>query len=87
MISLCCLFVNQAPVSVAWVSYLNVAILVGTLSLALFNASKDEVARNMAYAYAVISVGTLVSASRLYRFVGSRIQSVNIDLWLRNLSA
>ena len=44
----------------AWVSYLNVAVLVGTLSLALFNASKDEVAKNMAYAYAVISVGTLV---------------------------
>ena len=66
---------NKAPISVAWVSYLNVAILVGTLSLALFNASKDEVARNMAYAYAVISVGTLVSASCLYRFVGSSIQS------------
>ncbi len=45
----------------AWVSYLNVSVLVGTLSLALFNASKDQVAKNMAYAYAVISVGTLVS--------------------------
>ena len=44
----------------AWVSYLNVSILVGTLSLALFNASKDQVAKNMAYAYAAISVGTLV---------------------------
>lgn len=41
---------------------MNVAILMGTLSLALFNASKDEVARNFAYIYALISVGILVSS-------------------------
>ncbi|KAJ3518709.1 hypothetical protein NM688_g9400 [Phlebia brevispora] len=45
-----------------WVSYLNIAVLIGTLSLALFNASKDQVARNFAYAYAIISVGVLVCA-------------------------
>jgi hypothetical protein len=37
------------------------AILVGTLAVALFNASKDDVARYFAYFYAVISVGVLVS--------------------------
>jgi len=36
-------------------------VLLGTLALALFNASKDEVARNFAYAYALISIGVLVS--------------------------
>lgn len=48
----------------AWVSYLNIAVLIGTLSLALFNASKDEIARNFAYTYAAISVGVLVSCAR-----------------------
>jgi hypothetical protein len=32
----------------------------GTLSIALFNASKDQIARNFAYVYAVASVGVLV---------------------------
>ncbi|KAI0342739.1 hypothetical protein BDW22DRAFT_1484311 [Trametopsis cervina] len=50
-----------------WVSYLNVSILVGTLSLALFNASKDQVAKNMAYAYAIISVGTLIYGYAVYQ--------------------
>jgi hypothetical protein len=47
--------------SLAWISYLNVALLIGTLAIALFNASKDEVARNFAFIYAIISVGVLVS--------------------------
>jgi hypothetical protein len=51
------LLINTAA---AWIAYLNVAILLGTFSLALFNASRDQVARNFAYAYAVISVGILV---------------------------
>ncbi|GJE85575.1 VTC1 family protein [Phanerochaete sordida] len=50
-----------------WVSYLNIAILVGTLSLALFNASKDQIARNMAYTYAAISVGTLIYGYAVYQ--------------------
>jgi len=33
----------------------------GTFALALFNASKDNVARNFAYFYAVVSVGIIVS--------------------------
>lgn len=45
----------------AWIAYLNTSVLVGTLALALFNASKDQIARNFAYAYALISVGILVS--------------------------
>lgn len=44
----------------AWIAYLNISVLIGTLSLALFNASKDQIARNFAYAYAAISVGILV---------------------------
>ena len=44
----------------AWVSYLNMSVLIGTLAVALFNASKDPIARNFAYVYAVISVGILV---------------------------
>ena len=46
-------------------SYLNIAVLIGTLSLALFNASKDQIARNFAYVYAVISVVVLVSSKLL----------------------
>lgn len=46
---------------IAWISYLDVAILLGTFSLALFNGSKDQIARNFAYAYAAISVGILVN--------------------------
>ena len=49
--------------SIAWISWLNISVLIGTLALALFNASEDnEVARTFAYAYAVISVGVLVSS-------------------------
>lgn len=36
------------------------SVLVGTLAVALFNASKDPIARNFAYLYAVISVGIMV---------------------------
>lgn len=46
----------------AWVSWLNVSMLVATLSLGLFNASKDDIARNFAYVYAFISVAILVSS-------------------------
>jgi hypothetical protein len=34
--------------------------MIGTLALALFNASKDPIARNFAYVYAGISIGVLV---------------------------
>lgn len=45
----------------AWISWLNVSILLATLSLGLFNASKDDIARKFAYVYAFISVVILVS--------------------------
>jgi hypothetical protein len=45
----------------AWISWLNVSIILATLSLGLFNASKDDIARNFAYVYAFISVAILVS--------------------------
>jgi hypothetical protein len=45
------------------VSYLNIAVLVGTLSLALFNSAKDDITRYFSYAYAVISIGIIVRVS------------------------
>ncbi|KAH8100939.1 hypothetical protein BXZ70DRAFT_138740 [Cristinia sonorae] len=50
-----------------WISYLNIAVLIATLSLALFNASKDKIARDFAYAYAAISVGVLVYGYAVYQ--------------------
>jgi len=50
-----------------WVAWLDISILLGTLALALFNASKDEIATNFAYGYALISVGVLVYAFLLYQ--------------------
>ena len=44
----------------AWISYLQTAVLIGTLALALFNASKDQIARNFAYAYAILSIAVTV---------------------------
>lgn len=44
----------------AWISYLNVAMLLGTFALALFNASRDQIALNFAYFYAIVSVGIMV---------------------------
>lgn len=48
----------------AWISWLNLSILLGTLAIALFNSSRDVVARNFAYVYALISIGILVSARK-----------------------
>ena len=55
-------------------------MLIGTLSLALFNASKDQVARNFAYVYAAISVGVLV---RVYfdSFQRSVVQTLAIQIY------
>jgi len=50
-----------------WVAYINMSVLIGTLSVALFNASKDSIARSFAYLYAVISVGILLYAYALYQ--------------------
>ena len=58
-------------VVLAWVSYLNMSILIGTLAVALFNASKDPIASNFAYVYALISIGILVGIRSV------RIRSVN----------
>ena len=47
---------------IAWISWLNLSVLVGTLALALYNASKDnQVARMFAHIYPAISAGVLVS--------------------------
>ncbi|KAH8831564.1 hypothetical protein DL96DRAFT_1552857 [Flagelloscypha sp. PMI_526] len=50
-----------------WVAWLNLSILMGTLSIALFNAAKDDVALKFAYFYALVSVGTTVYAGLLYQ--------------------
>ncbi|KAJ7455274.1 hypothetical protein B0H11DRAFT_1740036 [Mycena galericulata] len=50
-----------------WVAWLNIAVLLGTLALALFNASKDQIARNFAYLYALISLGVVVYGYTLYQ--------------------
>lgn len=47
-------------ISEAWLAYLNMGVLLGTLALALFNASEDTVARNFGIFYAAVSVGVLV---------------------------
>ncbi|KAI0749717.1 hypothetical protein C8Q80DRAFT_1163592 [Daedaleopsis nitida] len=50
-----------------WIAYLQTGVLIGTLALALFNASKDEVARNFAYAYAALSIAVLVYGYAVYQ--------------------
>ncbi|KAJ7707498.1 hypothetical protein B0H17DRAFT_1032889 [Mycena rosella] len=50
-----------------WVAWLNIAVLLGTLALALFNSSKDPIARNFAYLYALISVAVLIYGYVLYQ--------------------
>lgn len=44
----------------AWLSWLNAAILIATFAVALFNASRDPIARAFAYVYAAFSVCVLV---------------------------
>ncbi|KAJ7679000.1 hypothetical protein DFH06DRAFT_1265797 [Mycena polygramma] len=50
-----------------WVAWLNISVLIGTLALALFNASKDQIARNFAYIYALISIGVMIYGYVLYQ--------------------
>ncbi|KJA14698.1 hypothetical protein HYPSUDRAFT_150051 [Hypholoma sublateritium FD-334 SS-4] len=50
-----------------WISWLSISVLMGALSLGLFNASKDEVARRFAYVYAVISIAVLIYGYCLYQ--------------------
>ncbi|KAF5382170.1 hypothetical protein D9615_004466 [Tricholomella constricta] len=57
-----------------WVAWLNISILIGTLAIALFNASNDEVATNFAYVYALISIGVLIYAFVLYQYRISMIR-------------
>ncbi|EJU05134.1 hypothetical protein DACRYDRAFT_20670 [Dacryopinax primogenitus] len=53
-----------------WISYLNNSILLGTLSIALYNAADktDTVARGFAYVYAAISLLILVYGFGLYQW-------------------
>ncbi|KAI6125034.1 hypothetical protein EDD16DRAFT_1724730 [Pisolithus croceorrhizus] len=56
-----------------WIAWLNTAILIGTLALALFNASEEPVGRRFAYVYAAISVGVVIYGFALYQ---SRISMI-----------
>ncbi|KAK2460274.1 hypothetical protein APHAL10511_007663 [Amanita phalloides] len=51
-----------------WVSWLNNAVMLASLSVALFNASKDDIARRFAYVYALISIAVLIYAYGLYQY-------------------
>ncbi|KAL5503915.1 hypothetical protein ACEPAH_7986 [Sanghuangporus vaninii] len=50
-----------------WIAYLNIGVLIGTLALALFNASEDTIARDFAYVYAGISVCVVVYGWSIYQ--------------------
>lgn len=54
------------------------SVLIGALAVALFNASKDPIARNFAYVYAVVSVGIMVC-----RFGPSRASSSFFHSFIR----
>jgi len=73
--------------SAAWVSWLNLSVLLGTLSMALFNASGDNVARYFAYTYAIISIGVLVRIKALGIIYDNLQGHVMTDLWLLALPA
>lgn len=50
-----------------WISYLNIALVIGMMSLTLFNASQDSISIKFAYVYAAISIGVLVYGYLLYQ--------------------
>ncbi|KAL5525996.1 hypothetical protein ACEPAG_7334 [Sanghuangporus baumii] len=50
-----------------WIAYLNIGVLLGTLALALFNASEDAIARDFAYIYAGISICVVVYGWSIYQ--------------------
>jgi len=43
-------------------------VILASFSVALFNASTDEIAKRFAYVYALISVGVLIYAYVLYQY-------------------
>jgi hypothetical protein len=60
------------------------SVLLAALSLGLFNASKDDIARQFAYVYAFISICVLVSTLLMNRIHPSDLPFA--DLWLLPLS-
>ncbi|CAE6450615.1 unnamed protein product [Rhizoctonia solani] len=57
-----------------WVSYLNMGVLLSTLSLALFNASNDAISLLFAYIYAAISVAVMIYGYVTYQRRITRIR-------------
>jgi len=50
-----------------WISYVNLSVLMGTLALALYNASDDGVAKNFAVFYVCVSIGILIYGYVVYQ--------------------
>jgi len=50
-----------------WISYLNIALILATLAVTLFNASSDPISVKFAYTYAGISVAILIYGYLLYQ--------------------
>jgi len=63
------------------------SVLIGTLAVALFNASKDPIARNFAYFYAVLSVGILVRVLRTISLVAKKGSNPPIIFFSLNRSS
>lgn len=64
-------------------------MLIGTLALALFNASEDTIAQNFAYLYALISVGVLVASFFTLcskHNPGAHMILCYLDLWMGHIS-
>ena len=55
------------PAFAAWIAYMNMAILIATFAVALFNASADNTSLYFAYFYALVSIGVLVSLAPFRR--------------------
>jgi len=50
-----------------WVAYTNLGVLLGTLAIALFNASEDPLSRYFGYFYALVSCGVVVYGYVVYQ--------------------
>ncbi|GHJ85136.1 hypothetical protein NliqN6_1538 [Naganishia liquefaciens] len=50
-----------------WISYLSTSVVMSSLSLALYNASKDKVTTYFAYIYALISIAILIYGYAIFQ--------------------
>ncbi|KAI5452831.1 hypothetical protein NCC49_006371 [Naganishia albida] len=50
-----------------WISYLSTSIVMSSLSLALYNASRDRITTYFAYVYALISIAILIYGYAIFQ--------------------